>query len=67
MSLRDFIRANRVELDRIITLRRGPVGNQYYKCGCRDTGRLDDEERRLWVLNDEGLYRWFASTSGVTA
>lgn len=22
---------------------------------------MDDEERRLWVLNDEGLYNWFKS------
>jgi hypothetical protein len=21
--------------------------------------RLNDAERRLWVLNDEGLYRWW--------
>jgi hypothetical protein len=21
--------------------------------------RRNDEERRLWVLNDEGLYQWF--------
>lgn len=24
----------------------------------------NDEERRLWILNDEGLYRW-ARRSGV--
>lgn len=22
---------------------------------------MNDEERRLWVLNDEGLYNWFKS------
>ena len=55
MSLRDFIRANREDIDRAIVR------------ACPNLGRLNDEERRLWVLNDEGLYRWFASTSGVTA
>jgi hypothetical protein len=24
--------------------------------------RLNDEERRLWVLNDEGLYNWWRSS-----
>jgi hypothetical protein len=23
--------------------------------------RMNDEERRLWVLNDEGLYNWYCS------
>jgi hypothetical protein len=23
--------------------------------------RLNDRERELWVLNDEGLYRWWRS------
>ena len=23
---------------------------------------MNDEERRLWVLNDEGLYDWFKSS-----
>lgn len=27
----------------------------------------NDEERRLWVLNDEGLYRWWRSNRcGIT-
>jgi hypothetical protein len=24
--------------------------------------KRDDEERRLWVLNDEGLYNWYRSS-----
>lgn len=24
--------------------------------------QINDEERRLWVLNDEGLYNWWQST-----
>ena len=23
---------------------------------------MDDEERRQWVLNDEGLYNWYRSS-----
>lgn len=23
---------------------------------------MDDNERRLWVMNDEGLYRWWKSS-----
>ncbi len=26
--------------------------------------RINDEERRLWILNDEGLYSW-AKSEGV--
>ena len=24
--------------------------------------RINDEERRLWILNDEGLYTWHRSS-----
>lgn len=48
ISLRAWIKANRVELDKCI------------KRACPNT-RLDDEQRRLWVLNDEGLYNWARS------
>jgi hypothetical protein len=50
-SLRDFIRENRDELDQAI--RR-----------CVPEDRIDDRERRLWILNDEGLYTW-ARSAGV--
>lgn len=53
MSIREFIRKNRKELDECI---RGAVGDPKYK--------INDEERRLWVLNDEGLYNW-ARSEGV--
>jgi len=23
---------------------------------------MDDEERRQWVMNDEGMYRWYLSS-----
>ena len=50
-SLREWIKDHRAELDAAI-LRVCP------------NVRLDDAERRLWVLNDEGLYRW-ALSEGV--
>lgn len=50
-SLKAFIRENRAEIDAAI---RRVCSN------CR----INDEERRLWVLNDEGLYRW-ARREGV--
>jgi hypothetical protein len=28
--------------------------------------KRNDEERRLWVLNDEPLYRWWKSEGGAT-
>jgi hypothetical protein len=52
MSIKDFIKENRDELD------------DYIKRACPNIGRLNDDERRLWVLNDEGLYRW-AKSEGV--
>jgi len=51
MTLREFIRANRAELDEAI------------QRACPGAKR-NDEERRLWVLNDEGLYNW-ARAEGV--
>lgn len=51
ITLREFIRNNREEIDRAI---RSVCGNR----------QLNDEERRLWILNDEGLYLW-AKSEGV--
>mgnify|MGYP001578075939 CR=1 FL=1 len=45
MTLKQFIRDNKVELDRAI-LKKVP------------SVHLTDQERRLWILNDEGLYLW---------
>lgn len=50
-SIRDFIKENRAELDAAI------------KRVCSNC-RLNDDERRQWILNDEGLYQW-ARSSGV--
>lgn len=51
MTLKNFIKENREELDECI------------KRVCPNC-RMNDEERRLWILNDEGLYRW-ARSEGV--
>jgi hypothetical protein len=51
MNLREFIREHRKELDECI---KRVVPN----------ARCNDEERRLWILNDEGLYLW-AKSEGV--
>jgi len=48
MTLRQFIRDNREGIDRAIDRALGQP----------NTTRRNDEERRLWVLNDEGLYLW---------
>ena len=51
LSVLEFIRENRQELDAAI-LR------------CCPGLKLTDAERRLWILNDEGLYSW-ARAEGV--
>jgi deferrochelatase/peroxidase EfeB len=55
MTIRQFIRENREEIDEAINrVMRGQFVQP----------RLNDEERRQWILNDEGLY-WWAKASGV--
>lgn len=46
MKFADFIREHREEIDQAI------------RRTCPNIRRLDDAERRLWVLNDEQLYNW---------
>lgn len=46
MTLKQFIKDNRAEIDGAI---QRVVGPEF---------RRNDNERRLWVMNDEGLYRW---------
>ena len=50
-SIYEFIKNNRKEIDEAIK-RAVPEA------------RIDDDERRLWILNDEGLYNW-AKSEGV--
>lgn len=65
MGMTEFIRQNRAELDHAIN------GAMFRWDGNGGRGvvpdpppRRNDEERRQWVLNDEGLYRW-ARSEGV--
>lgn len=65
MTFRDFLRENRAEIDSAI------LGTMYRHDGNGGRGRipdpaprLNDDERRQWVMNDEGLYHW-ARRSGV--
>ena len=50
-SLRDFIRTNKAELDAAINR------------ACPGV-RLNNNEREMWIMNDEGLYNW-ARSEGV--
>jgi len=50
-SLKVWIKENRQEIDDSIAI---------ICAGCKK----NDEERRLWILNDEGLYNW-ARSDGV--
>jgi hypothetical protein len=51
MTMKEFIKEHRQELDDCI---------QRVSPGAAK----NDDERRLWVLNDEGLYNW-ARSEGV--
>lgn len=44
MTLRDYIRRNRETIDAVA-----------HSSGYR--GRLNDDDRRDWIMNEEGLYR----------
>lgn len=52
-SMKQFIQDNKDELDTCI---RKAVGQENFK--------INNAERRLWILNDEGLYSW-ARSEGV--
>jgi len=73
MRMEDFIRKHRDEIDRVIiaavrfTPRQASCqcprnGTDHY---CGDTPSLNNEDRRKWILNDEGLYNW-ARSEGVS-
>jgi hypothetical protein len=49
MTLKQFIKENRAELDAMLGLERG---------------MRNDRERALWIQNDESLYLW-AKSCGV--
>lgn len=48
-NLWSWIKKNRKEID------------EYIKRACPNCTLFNDEERRLWILNDEGLYNWARS------
>jgi len=59
MNIRTFIRRHRQEIDQAIN----QVIFRYDGRGGRGTvpnppPRHNDEERRQWILNNEGLYLW---------
>lgn len=61
MTLREFIKAHRAELDECI--------NRAMGCSRKHDASIvhkrNDDERRQWILNDEGLYNW-ARSKGVS-
>jgi hypothetical protein len=66
MTMREFIRRNRKEIDAAINRVLNFVPRTA-SCNCPKSGtdhihgdcaRIDDEERRRWILNDYGLYSW---------
>lgn len=55
MTIKQFITNHRAELDACIARAINKTKNP----------NPNDNERRLWILNDEGLYRW-ARSEGVS-
>ena len=49
ISFRVWIKEHRDELD------------TYIRRACPNIHYLNDDERLLWILNDEGLYNWVRS------
>lgn len=60
MELEEFIEQNQDELTAIIKANVPNIGPEYFD----SEGKVDPEECRQWLLNDEGLYNW-AVRSGV--
>jgi hypothetical protein len=65
-TIENFIEENRTEIDRLIN------GCIYRHDGKGGRGTVpsppperDDDERRDWIVNDEGLYGW-AKSEGVS-
>ena len=54
MSIREFIKRNKRQLDIVVCSRPGMDGKK----------PVDERDYELWILNDEGLYRW-AQSEGV--
>jgi len=52
MKLSELVRENRDKIDEQI------------RAECPNIGPIDDDERELWVMNNEPLWRW-AKSKGV--
>lgn len=61
MTMREFLKGNRELLDEYI---RGQLDRPNDRGERGAPTSLNNKERRLWVLNDEGLYHW-AKKEGV--
>lgn len=65
MTLKDFIKENRAGIDKAINSVLYKHNGQGGRGVIPDPPpRRGDKERRLWILNDEVLYRW-ARQEGV--
>jgi hypothetical protein len=72
MTIRDFITQNRAEIDSAINRTLCHVPREA-SCYCpksrtehdHDPKPLNNEDRRQWIANDEGLYNW-ARSEGVS-
>lgn len=62
MTLREFIRQNRADVDAHINHLRSRPNSQGWAVLRTDLPRLNDAEREGWVQNDEGLYRWWRAS-----
>ena len=56
-SISSFVREHRDNLDNAIIA----ALTKYDKPGLQRNIRLNDKDRKAWILNDEGLYRWAQS------
>ena len=63
MGIREFIRRNRATLDHHINEAMSRPNNRGEFIDHTHESH-NDEERRQWILNDEGLYNW-ARSEGV--
>ena len=62
MTIREFIKENRTELERCVKAALETPNTEGKFCPAAEHYSI--EELRQWVLNDEGLYRW-ARAEGV--
>lgn len=56
MTLKDFIKENKEELD--IAIYRAMGVWEQGTANSNNGYRLNNKERQEWLLNDESLYRW---------